>query len=76
MNAQAFINEIAEIVECDPKSLTLESDFRAAADFWSSLTGFSLLTFMEDRCGVLLSLEEFVRCSTIEDLYLKIRNEE
>ncbi|MDR1649534.1 MAG: acyl carrier protein [Synergistaceae bacterium] len=66
------MNEVAEIVETDPESLAPASDFRAAADFWSSLTGFSLLSFMEERYGVFLSFEEFVACVTIEDLYLKI----
>ena len=28
MNVQQFINEIADIIEADPKSLSLESDFR------------------------------------------------
>jgi acyl carrier protein len=74
MNIQEFVNEVAEIIESDPKSLAPASDFRAAADFWSSLTGFALLTFIEERYGVLLSFEEFVACATIEDLYSKIRN--
>jgi acyl carrier protein len=72
MNIQEFINEIAEIIEADPKSLAPASDFRAAADLWSSLTGFSLLTLMEERYGVFLSFEEFAACVVIEDLYLKI----
>jgi acyl carrier protein len=72
MNAQEFINEIAGIIEADPQTLALESGFREAADFWSSLVGFALLTFLEDCCGTMLSIEEFIECQTVGDLYAKI----
>lgn len=72
MDPQQFIAEVADIIEADPKTLALESDFRGAADFWSSLVGFALLTFMEDQCGAVLSVEDFIACETIGDLYTKI----
>ncbi len=72
MNAQQFINEIADIIEADPKSLSLESDFRKEADFWSSLVGFALLTFLEDQCNAVLSVEKFLECETVGDLYFQI----
>ena len=71
-DAQQFIIEVADIIEADPRSLSLKSDFREAADFWSSLVGFALLTFMEDRYGTTLSVEEFIECQTVDDLYAKI----
>ena len=66
-----FIAEVAEVIEAAPKVLSLESDFREAADFWSSLVGFALLTFMEERYGAALSVDDFIACQTIEDLYSK-----
>ena len=73
MNEREFIDEVAEILEADPENLTLASDFREAADFWSSLVGFALLCYAEERHNVALSVEAFIECRTIGDLYAKIR---
>ncbi|MDR2178731.1 MAG: acyl carrier protein [Synergistaceae bacterium] len=67
------MGEIADIIEADPQGLSLESDFRESADFWSSLVGFSLLTFLEEQCGCVLSIDEFLECKTVGDLYVKAR---
>ncbi|MDR2137324.1 MAG: acyl carrier protein [Synergistaceae bacterium] len=75
MEASQFINEIADIIEADPQTLSLESDFRESADFWSSLVGFALLTFLEDRCGAALSIDEFIESQTLGDLYKKTNGE-
>lgn len=69
MDIKQFIEEIAEIIEADPTTLTLDSDFRESADYWSSLTGFSILIFMQDRCGVKVSVDDFLEMYTIGDLY-------
>jgi acyl carrier protein len=71
MEVSQFVSEIADIVEADPETLSLESDFRESADFWSSLVGFALLTFLEDQYGCVLSIDEFLECKTIGDLYAK-----
>lgn len=76
MDPQQFITEVADIIEADPKTLTMESDFRERADFWSSLVGFALLTFLEDQCGAALSVEDFIECITIHDLYSKVPTKE
>ena len=70
-NEREFIDGVADILEAEPENLTLASDFREAADFWSSLVGFALLCFMEERYGVELSVDEFIKCETIGDLYSK-----
>jgi len=71
MNEREFIDEVAEIIEAAPESLSLASNFREEADFWSSLVGFALLTFIEERCGMVLSVDDFIACATIGDLYKK-----
>ena len=76
MEASQFINEIADIIESDPETLSLESDFRQSADFWSSLVGFALLTFLEDQYGCALSIDEFLGCKTIGDLYAKAERQQ
>ena len=69
MTDKQFIEELAEIIEADPTTLTLDSDFRESADYWSSLTGFSILIFMQDRFGVKVSVDDFLEMNTIGDLY-------
>lgn len=69
MDVKQFIEELAEILEADPTTLTLDSDFRESADYWSSLTGFSILIFMQDRCGVNVPVDDFLEMHTIGDLY-------
>ena len=69
MTQDQFIEELAEILEADPTTLTLDSDFRESADYWSSLTGFSILIFMQDRCGVKVPVDDFLEMKTIGDLY-------
>ena len=76
MTPQQFIAEVADIIEADPKKLSMESSFREEADFWSSLVGFALLTFLEDQCEARLSVDEFIACVTVGDLYSKIPVEE
>lgn len=69
MTKDQFIEELAEILEADPTTLTLDSDFRESADYWSSLTGFSILIFMQDRCGVNVPVDDFLEMHTVGDLY-------
>ena len=75
MNKKQFIEEIAEIIEAEATALTMESDFRETADFWSSLTGFSILIFMQDRCGVNIQVDDFLQMNTLADLYNTITKE-
>ena len=37
----------------------------------SSLMGFSMIVMMEDEYGVQVTVEEFLDCKTIGDLYKK-----
>jgi len=69
MDERQFINEIAEIIETEPSKLTLASDFREASDFWSSLTGFGILVFMQDKMGVEINIDDFLEMNTINELY-------
>lgn len=48
----------------------METVFRDLEDF-SSLVGFSLIVMMEDEYGVKVSVDEFMECETIDDLFKK-----
>jgi acyl carrier protein len=69
MTENEFIAEIAEIIETDVKDLTCESDFRKSADYWSSLTGFCILVFLQDKCDTPMPVEDFLEMNTIAELY-------
>lgn len=76
MTEKQFIEEIAEIIEAeDASKLSMESNFRESADFWSSLTGFSILIFMQDSCGVNIDVDDFLEMNTIKDLFETISKE-
>ena len=67
---QKFLELVAEIFEAEPGTITMETVFRDLEDF-SSLVGFSLIVMMEDEFGVKVSVDEFMECNTIGDLYKK-----
>lgn len=67
---QKFLELVAEIFEVEPDTITMETVYRELEDF-SSLVGFSLIVMMEDEYGVKVSVDEFMECETIGDLYQK-----
>lgn len=66
-----FIELVAEVFEVEPEEVTMEKDFRKELTDFSSLVGFSLIVMMEDEYGVNVSVEEFLACKTVGDLYKK-----
>ena len=67
---QKFLELVAEIFEVEPEEIAMETVFRDLDDF-SSLVGFSLLVMMEDEYDVKVTVDEFMQCNTIGDLYQK-----
>ncbi len=67
---EKFLELVAEIFEIELDEITMETVFRDLEDF-SSMVGFSLLVMMEDEYGVKVSVDEFMKCATIGDLYKK-----
>lgn len=68
-----FLELVADIFEIDSKELTLDTVFRELDDF-SSLVGYSLIIMMEEEYGVRVSVDEFIKCETLGDLYKKCKN--
>ena len=67
---QKFLELVAEVFEIESDEITMETVFRDLDDF-SSLVGFSLIVMMEDEYDVKVSVDEFMKCDTIGDLYQK-----
>ncbi len=68
---ESFIELVAEVFEIEPDGITAETDFRKDLPDFSSLVGFSLIVMMEDEYGVTVTVDEFLDCKTVGDLYEK-----
>ena len=68
---EQFIDLVAEVFEVEPDEITMDTVFREDLGSFSSLVGFSLIVMMEDEYGVKVSVDEFLECQTIGDLYNK-----
>ena len=67
---EQFLELVADVFEVEPEEITMDTVFRDMDDF-SSLVGFSLIVMMEDEYDVKISVDEFMECNTIGDLYQK-----
>ena len=67
---EQFLELVADVFEVEPEEITMDTVFRARDDF-SSLVGFSLIVMMEDEYDTKVSVDEFMECNTIGDLYKK-----
>ena len=68
---EQFLELAAEVFEVEPDEISMDTDFREEIDGFSSMVGFSLIVMMEDEYGVKVSVDEFLQCKTIGDLYRK-----
>ena len=66
-----FLELVAEVFEGEPEEVKMETVFREELPDFSSLVGFSLIVMMEDEYGVKVSVEDFLECQTVGDLYKK-----
>ena len=66
-----FLELVAEVFEVEPEEVKMETVFREELTDFSSLVGFSLIVMMEDEYGVKVSVEDFLECQTVGDLYKK-----
>ncbi len=67
---EKFLELVAEIFEVETDEITMDTVFRDLDDF-SSMVGFSLIVMMEDEYDTKVSVDEFMKCNTIGDLYQK-----
>lgn len=70
-----FIELVAEVFEVEPDEITMDTVFRQEIEGFSSLVGFALIVMMEDEYGVRVSVDEFLKCKTVGDLYKKCVSE-
>lgn len=67
-----FIENVAEILEVEATSLHGSTDFRVDVPDFDSMRGFALLCMFEDEYNKKISVEEFLTCNSIEDLFILV----
>ena len=68
---EQFLELVAEVFDVESNEITMDTVFRDEIDGFSSLMGFSLIVMMEDEYDVKVSVDEFLQCKTVGDLYRK-----
>jgi acyl carrier protein len=68
MSDQEFIGAFEEILEVTPGTLTGASKLDEL-DRWDSVAMITLLSVVEEKCGVQLSPRGVARCQTVQDLF-------
>ncbi len=69
MSINEFIEKFAEAVEIeDASGITGTTKFRELED-WNSLAALSVISMFEDELNKDLSVSDFKKAQTIEDLY-------
>ena len=61
-----FLKAAADVLETE--EITLDTNFREV-DGWCSLMGFGLLVMMENDFHAPLTIDEFLKLTTLRDLY-------
>lgn len=70
MELTAFIDELVKNVFIStPREAVKDDTEYMELDEWSSLTAFSLITFIDNIYGKKLLLPELLQAQTIEELY-------
>lgn len=64
-----FLERLSDVLET---SVTTETRFREVAN-WSSLMGFGILVTLENDFGRRMSVDEFLTCQTVGDLWKSVR---
>lgn len=68
MTEEQFLTSIADALELDAESMTIQDDFRNYEE-WDSLTFLALLTLMNEEYSLELSIDTFNNIRTWKDLY-------
>ena len=68
MTEQEFIDFFASVLDIDPGTLDIDTEFRYL-DEWSSLTGMDVMMRLKSQYGKDISIPDFKAAETIGDVY-------
>lgn len=74
MDLQEFTKGIEECFIDGGVKLTPTTRFRDN-DMFDSLIGFTMLVYMEDTFGYRMTVDDYLKCHTAEDLYNRVQKE-
>jgi acyl carrier protein len=69
---EKLIAEMADILDVEPGSLTLDTRFKDDEFNFDSLTGYAVVVMLEDEFGLAIGVDAFTAAQTIRDLYDQI----
>ncbi len=64
-----FLDRLSDVLET---TVTQETRFREVAN-WSSLMGFGILVTLENDFGRRMTVDEFLTCQTVGDLWRSLK---
>lgn len=64
-----FLDRLSDVLETP---VTRETRFRDVAN-WSSLMGFGILVTLENDFGRRMSVDKFLTCHTVDDLWKSVQ---
>ena len=64
-----FLERLSDVLETP---VTLETRFRDV-DYWASLMGFGILVTLENDFGRRMTVDEFLTCQTVGDLWTSLK---
>jgi len=67
--SQSFIEIIAEAIEMEANSMSLQDEFRNYNE-WDSLAFLSIIAALDEHYGVVIDTAVFKEFKTLEDIYL------
>lgn len=70
LDLEEFVRNFeAAIEDVIPNSLTSDTRFREEIESWDSLAGLSALAMLDAEYNIQLTADEFLKCSTIKEVY-------
>lgn len=70
---QELISLIADCLEKEPDTIKATDEFREYEE-WDSLAYLSVIAQIDDDFGIVVPVEEFRNCRTIQDLAVYVEN--
>ena len=67
INIDDLLNLVGDVIEVDPSRIDVNSD-RDEVPGWDSLAHLNIITALEEKCGVRLTMAQISEVRTVEQL--------
>lgn len=70
MELEKFVTDFESVIEdVEPGSVKADTNFKKDIDSWDSLAVLSVLAMIDSEYKKVISGEELLKCSTVNDVY-------